>query len=210
MRTDAVSVDHAHDAASKPPKHAPQSSFGPAAVHAAGGAALAGLAVAAFMLGIQPVREYQRARTSLVDTVREQEHELMALADQRAQLTDLIETEEAAGAVEVELSGRHGVNARRARLISAAENAGVTVDAVEVLSPVTRPLYAVQPLALRGRGGIDAAAKLLHNCAESLPDSVVTGFSVTSTPRGVSEIRIDLAWYTDRAGAPAEPNPEGA
>ncbi len=173
--------------------------------HAIGGAVIAAISVAAFLLVVQPAVRMLTERTAMTRE-RDEQLRLAAQLDQEGTTlqTERVQLEQQLAESEIQLQSPKYLNARIAHIIEHAARGEVDIHETRPGAIQDHRRFQTVPILLAGRGSYSDCASFLHRLHESLPDTGVVEFELNGHPanrRAPASFRFNLVWYAGPASA---------
>ena len=155
--------------------------------------------LAAYLGGARPlVRDYQRVLAQQEQLRTEQEHADKlenALTALREQLQTVRRT---LNKSTLRLKPLSNLNLHVARISALAAQNGLQIDDIQTSPAQARTHYEVVPVHLAGSGTYRTCTAFLNHLRQTLPDTSVASFGLTTTagkPSGGGTFRVDLQWH---------------
>ncbi len=184
------------------PNHRPARGSAPGPlvlIDAAGLATVAALSLGAYLFGVEPMRQAERAEKDRVAFLVERTQEAeRAEAEARRFRETLSEVEGDLDAVPLRIEPVERLNQRLARLAELAEAAPVRVDDLTPGKGVEDRGGVRVPIRLGGVGDYASCVAFLVNLRRAMPDVNVMGLEVTGPGEeegAVGRFWFDLAWH---------------
>jgi Tfp pilus assembly protein PilO len=173
-------------------------------VNVLGLAACAGVALAWYFAGIQPLLRAKEARVALARTAQEQQERHSALKNSKKQHEERL----AALRLQVKeatiwLEPVDHLNTRVKNLADLATAHRLRVDDIKPGAASAQSHYMGVPIRLAGQGGYQAAARFLHALRMHKQDVGITGFELKGEPEAPDKpasFTVQLLWYAAPGG----------
>ena len=176
-------------------------------VDAGGLAALAGVSVALWVLGVGPVLAREAARIERERQVREAAESVSRLNESHRSMTGQLEvTRRKIDESDVKLQPTHHLNALIAELTELAAATGLTVEQVQPGAVIEGTHYRTIPIELSGRGGYVDCARFLSLLHGEYRDTSVHALRLSGEPRRPgerAEFRFTIHWHASPTMADA-------
>ncbi len=177
----------------------------PIVIHGLGAVALLGLAMAGYLLVVDPVVRGRSAQESLEQHVRIDTERFESLRATRDSLRGKVEAGQQrldkSGVSLLALSGR---NTRMGELTELAVECGLRLDRLQPGEPTPGEMFTITPIMMQGAGSYSDAAMFLHLIVERFADVSARSFRLEAQgdPDRKASFVFELAWYADPADLP--------
>ena len=175
-------------------------------VYTAGCAALLALSALAYFVGAAPLIErHNSVAQQRADLNAAREKSLLASKSLAAVQRDLARAEQQDAANPLRLQPSQTLNQRLALVNELAAETGAPLDDLQPGHETDSVYYGTLPIRVAGGGSFTTFAALLQRLHERCPDSSVSAFDVSGTPRdgdAPAKFSFQLLWYTAPLKAP--------